>query len=153
MLRIDIDTKLPSRPQAGKHNLHYKCRFLPSSSYLSLSGLILSKALSPLKKGLLVKGKWLNAKLPVENMFRPERRRPCCPNFPEKESQPSDREPTKRKDLSSFSIIALMQIWFGSNLNKLAKLGDAIAISKSETINHSLTHWLTGVTARRCYRI
>ena len=30
-----------------------------------------------------------------------------------------------------------------SNWNKLAKLWDAIAISKSETINHSLTHWLT----------
>ena len=27
--------------------------------------------------------------------------------------------------------------------NKLAKLGDAIAISKSETMNHSLTHPLT----------
>ena len=27
-------------------------------------------------------------------------------------------------------------------LNKLAKLGDAIAISKSETISHSLTHSL-----------
>ena len=38
-------------------------------------------------------------------------------------------------------------------LNKLAKLGDAIAISKSETNNHSLTDPLTGVTARRCYRI
>ena len=35
--------------------------------------------------------------------------------------------------------------------NKLSKLGDAIAISKSETMNHSLTdpltHWLTGVGA------
>ena len=29
----------------------------------------------------------------------------------------------------------------------------AIAISKFETINDPLTHWLTGVTARRCYRI
>ena len=28
-------------------------------------------------------------------------------------------------------------------LNKLAKLGDAIAISKSEAINDSLTHSLT----------
>ena len=28
-------------------------------------------------------------------------------------------------------------------VNKLAKLGDAIAISKSEFINHSLTHPLT----------
>ena len=37
--------------------------------------------------------------------------------------------------------------------NKLAKFGNAIAISKSETMNDSLTHWLTGVTARRCYRI
>ena len=41
--------------------------------------------------------------------------------------------------------------------NKLAKLRDAIAISKTETINHSPTHsltdWLTGVGARRCYRI
>ena len=27
-----------------------------------------------------------------------------------------------------------------SQMNKLAKLGDAIAIYKSETINHSLTH-------------
>ena len=33
------------------------------------------------------------------------------------------------------------------------KLGDATAISKSETINAPLTHWLTGVGARRCYRI
>ena len=32
--------------------------------------------------------------------------------------------------------------------DKLAKLGDAIAIS-----NHSLTHWLTGVCAGRFYRI
>ena len=31
------------------------------------------------------------------------------------------------------------------------KLGDATAISKSETINDSLTHSLTGVGARRCY--
>ena len=38
-------------------------------------------------------------------------------------------------------------------INKLTKLGDAIAISKSETINYSLTDPLTGVTARRCYRI
>ena len=30
-----------------------------------------------------------------------------------------------------------------SRQNKLAKLGDAIAISKSETINHWPTHWLT----------
>ena len=30
-----------------------------------------------------------------------------------------------------------------SDSNKLAKLGDAIAISKSETINHSLTDSLT----------
>ena len=38
--------------------------------------------------------------------------------------------------------------------NKLAKLGDAIATFKSETMNHSLTDpLLTGVTARRCYRI
>ena len=33
-------------------------------------------------------------------------------------------------------------------LNKLAKLGDAIAISKSETMNDSLTDWgVTGVSA------
>ena len=37
--------------------------------------------------------------------------------------------------------------------NKLAKLGDAIAISKSETITHWLTHSLTGVGAKRCYAI
>ena len=29
------------------------------------------------------------------------------------------------------------------DINKLAKLGDAIAISKSETVTHSLTHSLT----------
>ena len=41
------------------------------------------------------------------------------------------------------------------NCNKLAKLGDAIAISKSETKNDWPTHphWLTGVRARRCYPI
>ena len=33
------------------------------------------------------------------------------------------------------------------------KLGDAIAISKSETINDSLTDPPTGVGARRCHRI
>ena len=31
-------------------------------------------------------------------------------------------------------------------------LEDAIAISKSETVTHSLTDPLTGVGARRCYR-
>ena len=36
--------------------------------------------------------------------------------------------------------------------NKLTKLGDAIAISKSETVTHSLTHWQV-LGARRCYRI
>ena len=38
--------------------------------------------------------------------------------------------------------------------NKLAKLEMRyVAISKSETINHSLTHSLTGVGAKRWYRI
>ena len=33
--------------------------------------------------------------------------------------------------------------------NKLAKVGDVIAISKSETINDSLIHWLTEVIASK----
>ena len=45
----------------------------------------------------------------------------------------------------------------GWPINKLAKLADAITISKSEILIHwptdPLTHWLTGVGARRCYRI
>ena len=41
-----------------------------------------------------------------------------------------------------------------SALNKLAKLGDAIAISNLKLpITDPLTDWLTGVGARRCYRI
>ena len=45
--------------------------------------------------------------------------------------------------------------WVIACNNKLAKLGDAIAISKSSNLSMTdwLTHWLTGVTARRCYRI
>ena len=37
--------------------------------------------------------------------------------------------------------------------NKLAKLGDSTAISKSETVTHSLTDPLTEVVTGRCYRI
>ena len=47
-----------------------------------------------------------------------------------------------------------------NNINQLAKLGDAIAISNLKlSMTHSLTHctdplhWLTGVGARRCYRL
>ena len=56
-------------------------------------------------------------------------------------------------DQVEFAILAKKR----NKMNKLAKLGDAIAISKSETINDPLTdpltHPLTGVTARRCYHI
>ena len=45
-----------------------------------------------------------------------------------------------------------MKMGANYKLNKLAKLRDAIAISKSETVTHSLTDPLTGVGARRCYR-
>ena len=45
--------------------------------------------------------------------------------------------------------------WVIACNNKLAKLGDAIAISKSSNLSMTdwLTHWLTRVGARRCYRI
>ena len=39
----------------------------------------------------------------------------------------------------------LCQFSHQTYFNKLAKLGDAIAISKSETINDSLIHWPSGI--------
>ena len=41
------------------------------------------------------------------------------------------------------SILSRLRWYIGLLENKLAKLGDAIAISKSETMNDSLTHWPT----------
>ena len=59
--------------------------------------------------------------------------------------------------ISTTTSSIYVNFWFLSPTfiwNKLAKLGDAIAISKSETLNHSLTDPLTDrVGARRCYYI
>ena len=57
---------------------------------------------------------------------------------------------------SKGSVQCHMQKWSWNNDNyqcfkKLAKHRDVLAISKSETIK--MTHWLTGVGARKCYRI
>ena len=42
--------------------------------------------------------------------------------------------------LEYIKVVCIINPSLGMFLNKLAKLGDAIAISKSETITDSLTH-------------
>ena len=54
-------------------------------------------------------------------------------------SEETEKEEGNVRNRTSISLLS-NSVFRNYIINKLAKLGDAIAISKSETINDSLTH-------------
>ena len=57
-------------------------------------------------------------------------------------SEETEKEQGNVQNRTSISLLS-NSVFRNYITNKLAKLGDAIAISKSETINHGPTHSLT----------
>ena len=106
---------------------------------------------------------WLKGVGPVPRALSVEETN-CCKIFKSRinlfKSVAPIHQPLTESNGTSFSIVLGKWSWcdrlqLPSNKNKLAKLGDAIAISnlKLSMTHWPLTHSLTGVGAWRCYRI